>query len=198
QSLFDEHVAVANAARFDFHAHPSSPRLRDSALDQFPISTRFADLRRLHFHTHNYSFELRISFRYLKVHLFNFPYSQGIGPSRSSSSIVESSSSIRAAAVFSSKCLTFEVPGIGSITGDFRSSHASAICAGWALRRFAARVSGPSCSASLPVASGNQGIKPRFSRVQYSSTSSEFLSTRLYRFWTDTIGVMRRTASICF
>jgi hypothetical protein len=46
------------------------------------------------------------------------------------SSIVESSRSSRAAAVFSSRCFIFEVPGIGSITGDFLSSHASATCAG--------------------------------------------------------------------
>jgi hypothetical protein len=40
-------------------------------------------------------------------------------------------------------------------------------------------------------------MKPMFSRVQYSSTSSKFLSTRLYRFCTETIGVIRLTASIC-
>ncbi len=114
---------------------------------------------------------------------------QFLFPRCSSSCVVESSSSIRAAAVFSSRCLTFEVPGIGSITGDFRSNHASAICAGCTFRCFAARVSGPACFASSPVASGNQGMKPMFSPVQYSSTPSEFLSTRLYRFCTETIDV---------
>jgi hypothetical protein len=45
----------------------------------------------------------------------------------------ESSISRSAAATFSSKWLTLEVPGMGSMTGDFRSSHASATCAGVAL-----------------------------------------------------------------
>ena len=47
--------------------------------------------------------------------------------SRSNSSISASSNLIRAAEVFSSRCLTLEVPGIGSITGDFLSSQAIAI-----------------------------------------------------------------------
>jgi len=44
----------------------------------------------------------------------------------SNSSVV---SSISAAPVFSSRCATEEVPGIGSITGERFSSHASANCA---------------------------------------------------------------------
>jgi hypothetical protein len=52
ETLFDDHIAVANAARLHFHANLPSTRLRDSAFHQFPISTGFADLRRLHFHPH--------------------------------------------------------------------------------------------------------------------------------------------------
>src|SRR5712691_8785157 len=50
ETLFDEHIAVANAARLHFHANLPSAWLRDFAFHQFPISTGFADLRRLHFH----------------------------------------------------------------------------------------------------------------------------------------------------
>ena len=59
---------------------------------------------------------------------------------------------------------------MGSITGERRSSHASATCDGAAPRRFAASASGPPGSASLPTASGNQGMKPIPSRSQWSST----------------------------
>ena len=52
QTLFDEHIAVANAACLDFHANLPSARLRDVAFHQFPICTGFADLRRLHFRIH--------------------------------------------------------------------------------------------------------------------------------------------------
>ena len=48
-------------------------------------------------------------------------------PSVSNSS---SDSSISAAATFSSRCATFDVPGIGSITGERFSSQASASCEG--------------------------------------------------------------------
>jgi hypothetical protein len=48
ETFFDKHVAVANAARFYFHAHLPSARLRKNTLDQFLISTRLTDLRRLH------------------------------------------------------------------------------------------------------------------------------------------------------
>jgi hypothetical protein len=37
---------------------------------------------------------------------------------------------ISAAATFSSRCATFDVPGIGNITGDRFSNHASASCDG--------------------------------------------------------------------
>ena len=48
ETFFDEHVAVANAARLHLHANLSRARLRDVAFYQFPISAWFADLRRLH------------------------------------------------------------------------------------------------------------------------------------------------------
>ena len=46
--------------------------------------------------------------------------------------------------MFSSRCFTFEVPGIGSITGDFLSNHARATCAGWAPSCLAILVNAPS------------------------------------------------------
>ena len=55
QTLFDEHIAVANAARLHFHANLPGARLRNVALHQFPVSARFADLRRFHSHVHNMS-----------------------------------------------------------------------------------------------------------------------------------------------
>jgi hypothetical protein len=57
EPVFDQHVAVANATRFDFHAHVPSARLRNNPLDHFPFSTRFPYLRRLHCcrHTCSYS-----------------------------------------------------------------------------------------------------------------------------------------------
>jgi len=48
ETFFDKHVTVANAARLDFHTHLPSARLRHNPLDQFPLSARFTDLRRLH------------------------------------------------------------------------------------------------------------------------------------------------------
>src|SRR5437764_2510675 len=61
ETFFDKHVAVANAARLDFHAHLPSARLRNNTLDQFPISARFTYLRRLHFCRHTCSYSLRLS-----------------------------------------------------------------------------------------------------------------------------------------
>jgi hypothetical protein len=52
------------------------------------------------------------------------------------------------------------------MTLDFASSHAIATCAGVARTRSASRASGPPGFARLPVASGNHGMNPRFSRVQ--------------------------------
>jgi hypothetical protein len=56
ETFFDKHVAVANAARFYFHAHVPGVRLRNNTLDQFPLSTRFTYLRRLHFCRHTCSY----------------------------------------------------------------------------------------------------------------------------------------------
>jgi hypothetical protein len=55
ETLFHEHITMANAAGFYFHAHLPGAGLRDSALYQFPISTRLADLRRFHCRRHKYS-----------------------------------------------------------------------------------------------------------------------------------------------
>jgi hypothetical protein len=52
QTLFNEHVAVANAARLHFHADLAGARLRDVAFHQFKIPAGFADLGRLHFRIH--------------------------------------------------------------------------------------------------------------------------------------------------
>jgi hypothetical protein len=52
ETFLHQDIAVANAARLYFHANLPGTRLRDIAFHQFPISTGFADLRRLHFHAH--------------------------------------------------------------------------------------------------------------------------------------------------
>src|SRR5207245_10418469 len=54
-----------------------------------------------------------------------------------------------AAAMFSSRCATLDVPGMGSTTGEFSRSHARASWDGVP--------PGPSGTASRPVATGNQG-----------------------------------------
>ena len=64
------------------------------------------------------------------------------------------------AATFSSRCATFEVPGIGSITGLRLSSQASAIWAGVAPWRRAMVSSADPGLTRSPAASGNQGMKP--------------------------------------
>ena len=70
-------------------------------------------------------------------------------------------SSMPAAAVFSSRCSTLDVPGIGSITGERWSSQASASCDGVAsccCGGLGERAVRPATSS--PVASGNHGMKP--------------------------------------
>src|SRR5579859_8181579 len=47
-ALFDEQVAMANPAGFDFDAHCAWSRFRHRALDQFPIAAWFADLDDFH------------------------------------------------------------------------------------------------------------------------------------------------------
>src|SRR5205085_9346963 len=61
-SLFDQHVAVANAARFDFHADLAGARLGDFALDQFKSIAGLADLRHFHFRSHEPTFPSPVSF----------------------------------------------------------------------------------------------------------------------------------------
>jgi hypothetical protein len=52
ETLFHEHITMANAAGFDFHAYVPSVGLRDRALDHFPLSTGLAYLRRFHCRRH--------------------------------------------------------------------------------------------------------------------------------------------------
>jgi hypothetical protein len=81
------------------------------------------------------------------------------------SSCVHSSGPIwsDAAAMFSSRCFTCDVPGMGSITGERWRSHAMESCAGVALWRLASSASvcekGWSGLSSLPPAIGYQGRK---------------------------------------
>src|SRR5204862_4120897 len=59
---------------------------------------------------------------------------------RASASILFHSSALSwsfAAAMFSSRCASEDVPGIGNMTGDFCSNQASASCTTLTLRRFA-------------------------------------------------------------
>src|SRR2546421_7391434 len=49
---------------------------------------------------------------------------------------------------------------MGSITGERRSSHASATCAGVACRRWATRATGPRGFARSPASKGNHGSSP--------------------------------------
>src|SRR5215469_12189419 len=48
QAFFYQHVAVADAARVHLDTNLPAPRLRDRTLDNFKISTGFADLNRYH------------------------------------------------------------------------------------------------------------------------------------------------------
>src|SRR5262245_29865571 len=58
EPLFHEHITMANAAGFDFHAHVPGAGLRNRAFYQFPISTGLADLRRFHCRRHTCSYAL--------------------------------------------------------------------------------------------------------------------------------------------
>ena len=84
----------------------------------------------------------------------------------SSFSTVSRSSRSVAARRFSSRCATLDVPGIGSITDDRCSSHASATAGAVTPNRWAASATGPPGSASRPDAIGNQGRKPMPCSVQ--------------------------------
>src|SRR5262249_9714956 len=97
---------------------------------------------------------------------------------------------ISAAATFSSRCATLDVPGIGNITGDRFSNHASASCDGVAWWLAAMRCRGPSVAASGPAANGNQGTNPMFWASHASRTGSDVRTDRLYMFCTETIGAI--------
>ena len=71
-----------------------------------------------------------------------------------------------AAAVFSSRCFTEPVPGIGSMTGERCSSHASASWLTVAPCFFAAVSRTPPGLARSPAAIGNHGMKASFSFSQ--------------------------------
>src|SRR5262249_38380434 len=64
EPFFDIHVAVAYAARFYFHAHLPGARLRNTTLDQLPLSTRLTYLRCLHFCRHKCSYSFCMSPRH--------------------------------------------------------------------------------------------------------------------------------------
>lgn len=81
-------------------------------------------------------------------------------PSASSAANSSSDRMMSTAAVFSSRCLTLPVPGIGSITGLRFSTHARAIWLGAALCFFAMVSSSEPSLARSPAASGNHGMKP--------------------------------------
>src|SRR5262249_54084676 len=98
---------------------------------------------------------------------------------RSSESISPSSSVSAAAATFSSRCCTEEVPGMGSITGEWSSSQASATWAGVTSCAFAARSRDPPGRVRSPAPTGYQGRNPRPSRSHTWRTSSDARSPRL-------------------
>jgi hypothetical protein len=60
ETLLNEHITMANAACFYFHAHLPGAGLRNIAFYQFPISTGLAYLRRFHFRSHECSYSLRM------------------------------------------------------------------------------------------------------------------------------------------
>ncbi len=72
--------------------------------------------------------------------------------------------------MFSSRCSSFDVPGIGSIAGE-RSSNQRIACRG-----------------GMPAPSGPHGRNAIPSRSAISSTSSDARLSGLYWFWTDAIG----------
>ena len=73
-----------------------------------------------------------------------------------------------AAATFSSRCLTLEVPGIGSMTGDRASNHARATCEGVAFHRAAMRPARLSGLETRPAPKETTEMNPSFSFWQYS------------------------------
>src|SRR5207253_5590965 len=86
---------------------------------------------------------------------------------------------IDADARFSSRCAIEEVPGIGNMAGERCSSQVSAIWLGVAPWLWAIRASGEFGLASLPAASGYQGIKAMPAPAHISISRSDDLSRRL-------------------
>src|SRR5207244_12617190 len=86
---------------------------------------------------------------------------------------------IDADARFSSKCAIEEVPGIGSMAGERCNSQASAIWPGVAPWLWAIRASAEFRLASLPAASGYQGIKAMPAPAHISISLSDDVSRRL-------------------
>ena len=80
---------------------------------------------------------------------------------------------LRRRPTFSSRWASEPVPGIGSMTGERRSSHASASWAGvWPVRAASAS-SGPPGRASGPAAIGNHGMNAMPSASEWSSSASD-------------------------
>src|SRR5690606_18397124 len=71
-------------------------------------------------------------------------------PILSSVASTSSDNSSSAAAIFSRRCVTDDVPGINRIFGDRRSSHASATCMGVAFRLAATSDSVDDCNGVKP------------------------------------------------
>src|SRR5262249_47632985 len=65
-----------------------------------------------------------------------------------------------AAAMFSSRCATLDVPGMGNTTGASASSQASATCPGVAPVARGTPSTGPPGSPRSPCAIGAHGMKP--------------------------------------
>ena len=72
QTFFNENVAVTNAARFYFHADLSGVWLWNVAFDEFKVSTRFTDLRCLHFRAHKMLLSLNRAVSFSNFHSNRF------------------------------------------------------------------------------------------------------------------------------
>src|SRR5262245_46588438 len=59
ETVFDEHVAVTDAAGLNFNANLPCAWFRDISLNQFPISAGFTDLRCLHFVAHDCCYSVK-------------------------------------------------------------------------------------------------------------------------------------------
>jgi hypothetical protein len=100
-------------------------------------------------------------------------------------------SSMAAAATFSSRWVTDDVPGIGTITGERCNSQARASCDGVTPCRSAAEASAD----TSPLPTGAHGMKASPRWVQASRTGSASRAVALYRFWTDTMVATADAAS---